>query len=58
MTLKQKREAAGLSQERLAKLAGVASSSVSRIETGRNKDRSDTEHKLHKVLANYINESR
>lgn len=58
MTLKQLRESKGLSQTQAAKLAGVRSSTVSKIENGGwSGERSDSEHKIRRALFAYSKEA-
>ncbi len=48
--LKEIRESKGLSQEDLARLAGVARSSITDLEVGRRKPRPSTRRKLARAL--------
>jgi len=51
MTLKEQRQALGLTPAEVAKIAGVAASAISRIESGRCKSRTPAEHKARRALA-------
>ena len=58
MTLKELRESKGLSQAQAAALAGVGSSTVSKIESGGwSGERTDSEHKIRRALAAYSKDS-
>lgn len=58
MTLKELRESKGLSQAQAAKLAGVGSSTVWKLENGGwSNERSNSEHKIRRALAAYIKDS-